>query len=240
MKRTIFITTIFLNSAALSDCNLSEYNSGPNKVHLVELYTSEGCSSCPPADKWMNSLITNEYLYKDFIPLKFHVDYWNYLGWKDRFSKVAYTQRQRNYAKNWGSRNIYTPEFTLNGKEWRTRNTYSLKQKHKALGELNIKKISKENYSVEFVSKELAHKQLNLNLAILGHDIRNKITRGENRGKNLSHNFVVLALKTKTLQRGKNYIKLPQLSNDYKSKSIVFWVNLISNMKPIQSAGGCL
>lgn len=66
--------------------------SGAQTVPLLELYTSEGCSSCPPADKWLSGLKPDP---KKFIPLAFHVDYWNYIGWKDKFSKAEYSDRQR-------------------------------------------------------------------------------------------------------------------------------------------------
>lgn len=80
---------------------------------VVELYTSQGCSSCPPADKLLTELAGRD----DVIALGLHVDYWDYIGWKDSFADPAYTQRQRGYAKAAGTRSIYTPQMVVAGKD---------------------------------------------------------------------------------------------------------------------------
>src|SRR5438270_83142 len=90
-------------------------NSG---THLLELFTSEGCSSCPPAEAWLGRLKSDDRLWQDFVPIAFHVDYWDRLGWKDRFAQSEWTQRQRAYANKWGSSSVYTPGFVLDGREW--------------------------------------------------------------------------------------------------------------------------
>ncbi|GAA6207909.1 DUF1223 domain-containing protein [Cognatishimia sp. WU-CL00825] len=79
---------------------------------VVELYTSQGCSSCPPADAYFNRELANR---DDVIALALHVDYWDYIGWKDDFADPAYTKRQRNYAKAAGKRSIYTPQMVIGG-----------------------------------------------------------------------------------------------------------------------------
>ena len=81
--------SLFQNSAIARECSAK---SGETTVPLLELYTSEGCSSCPPADKWLSG---QKFDSSKFIPLAFHVDYWDYIGWKDQFSKVQYSDRQR-------------------------------------------------------------------------------------------------------------------------------------------------
>ena len=91
------------------------------QVDLIELYTSEGCSSCPPADRWVSSLQNEPGLWRDFIPVAFHVDYWDYIGWPDRFASPAFTARQYVYAQQQSMRTVYTPGFFNNGKEWRWR-----------------------------------------------------------------------------------------------------------------------
>ena len=75
----------------------NSHQSGPQKVSLLELYTSEGCSSCPPAETWLSRLTTDGRLWKEIVPVAFHVDYWDDLGWKDRYAKQEYTSRQRSY-----------------------------------------------------------------------------------------------------------------------------------------------
>lgn len=79
---------------------------------VVELFTSEGCSSCPPADAFLTDLAEHR---KDVLPLAFHVTYWNNLGWTDPFSFDAATERQRSYARNLGDGQVYTPEMVVNG-----------------------------------------------------------------------------------------------------------------------------
>ncbi|MBA3608983.1 MAG: DUF1223 domain-containing protein [Chthoniobacterales bacterium] len=93
--------------------------SGPMRTHLLELFTSEGCSSCPPAEAWLSKLKDDPGLWRDFVPLAFHVDYWDRLGWRDPFASKIWTARQYEYSARWKSSNVYTPGFVLDGREWR-------------------------------------------------------------------------------------------------------------------------
>lgn len=81
---------------------------------VVELFTSEGCSSCPPADRWLSSLRGR----KDVVALAFHVTYWDRLGWKDRFGSHEATERQSLLARSAGARNVYTPQVLVSGQDW--------------------------------------------------------------------------------------------------------------------------
>src|SRR5882724_9692041 len=96
------------------------FQSSQKQTTLLELYSSEGCSSCPPAETWFSRLKESPGLWKDFVPVAFHVDYWDYLGWRDPWSSKTFTDRQHAYARAWRSDSVYTPGFVLNGKEWRT------------------------------------------------------------------------------------------------------------------------
>jgi hypothetical protein len=80
-------------------------------VSLLELYASEGCISCPPADAWVSKLKSHSGLWKSIVPVVFHVDYWNYIGWKDRFSSAEHSSRQRSYARSKNLKTVYTPGF---------------------------------------------------------------------------------------------------------------------------------
>ena len=93
------------------------FESGPQKVHLIELFTSQGCSSCPPAEAWLSKLKSEPRLWKDFVPIAFHVDYWDRLGWRDPFAAKEWTARQYLYSANWRSESVYTPGFVLDGRE---------------------------------------------------------------------------------------------------------------------------
>ena len=89
--------------------------SGDQIIPLVELYTSEGCSSCPPADRWLSTQLAR----KDINLLAFHVDYWDSIGWKDRFASPAYSQRQRERVNAAGADTVYTPQVMV-GRDVRT------------------------------------------------------------------------------------------------------------------------
>jgi hypothetical protein len=92
--------------------------SGPQSVPLVELYTSEGCSSCPPADRWLSATFAKATPRSAGIALAFHVDYWDRLGWKDRFATPAFTQRQYDGMRGSGARFVYTPQVVIQGKDF--------------------------------------------------------------------------------------------------------------------------
>src|SRR3954470_4771648 len=114
------LTLVMLALAAAISASAAEntFESGTQRTHLIELYTSEGCSSCPPAEAWLSKLKSDPGLWKDFVPLAFHVDYWDRLGWRDRFSSRQWTERQSNYASLLRQSSVYTPEFIRNGAEW--------------------------------------------------------------------------------------------------------------------------
>jgi hypothetical protein len=95
-----------------------ENHSSATRVQLVELYTSEGCSSCPPADSWLHALVPNVLSAEEVVPLAFHVDYWDRLGWRDRFASPVYTGRQSEYSKVSGSSFIFTPQVILAGRNY--------------------------------------------------------------------------------------------------------------------------
>lgn len=86
---------------------------------LIELYTSEDCSSCPPADKYLATFLQHPQLWKAVVPLAFHVDYWDYLGWADPFAQQQFKERQYNYRRHNHISSVYTPGWIINGKEWR-------------------------------------------------------------------------------------------------------------------------
>ena len=107
------VTSVIAALAAPADA--CEVRSGPVAPVVVELYTSEGCDSCPPADRWLSGLKGRE----GVVALAFHVDYWDRLGWADRFASPAHTQRQQQRQRLSGARFIYTPQVIANGMDWR-------------------------------------------------------------------------------------------------------------------------
>ena len=111
---------------------------------LLELYTTEGCSSCPPADKWMSGIKTDK-----VTPLAFHVDYWDYIGWKDKFSKAEYSDRQRKGAAFAGAGFVYTPQFVMNGRDFKGWDNSRLNESV----EKNQKLASRANLSLDAVTQ---------------------------------------------------------------------------------------
>ena len=120
LRRWLILVLFMTAGVAIADGSDSiTFQSAEQQTALLELYTSEGCSSCPPAETWLSRLTDSPQLWRDFVPVAFHVNYWDYLGWRDPWAARQFSERQRNYAAKWRSDSIYTPEFVLNGKEWR-------------------------------------------------------------------------------------------------------------------------
>src|SRR5580693_7683854 len=107
--KTFCVLAVFMCAAATAAPVV--FQSSDRQTALVELYTSEGCSSCPPAESWLSGMKKSSGLWNDFVPVAFHVEYWDNLGWRDKWSSKQFSDRQRDYAGVWGGDNIYTPEF---------------------------------------------------------------------------------------------------------------------------------
>lgn len=222
--------------------------SAPHRVHLVELYTSEGCSSCPPADRWMSSMRQHESLWSSFVPIAFHVDYWDYIGWPDRFASPRYSRRQRDHAKRGGARTVYTPGFFLDGKEWRTSfRARALKAaSSEQVGVLSLHVAADSALQVRYQPAEgmPAPDQLLLNLALLGFDLQSEVEAGENSGRTLKHDFTVLAWREEVLRaRDGEYAlatSVPESPHVATRKALAAWLSRLGELRPIQAAGGFL
>ncbi len=115
-----FSVAVTILTAIVAQADDVVFESKPVKTHLIELFTLEGCSSCPPAEAWLSRLKDNSRIWQDFVPMAFHVDYWDHLGWRDPYAAKAWTARQYAYSARWNSSSVYTPGFVLDGREWRT------------------------------------------------------------------------------------------------------------------------
>jgi hypothetical protein len=173
------------------------------KASLIELYSSEGCSSCPPAETWLNDLKTAPGLWKDLFPVAFHVDYWDGLGWPDRFASAAFTQRQRDYAARLGQDSVYTPEFIVNGLEWRRGWVSDRIPGQATAGDLVLTLHAKDRkISARYSTGATTPDDVTLNFALLGFNLLTDVKRGENGGRTLRHDFVVLGFRSLPLVRG--------------------------------------
>jgi hypothetical protein len=220
------------------------FSSSIQQNTLLELYTSEGCSSCPPADRWLSTLKTDARLWKEIIPVAFHVDYWDYLGWKDEFSKAEYTQRQQNYARWNNLRTIYTPGFMQNGKEWRG---WSRGRNPKGSGSEKVGKLTvtllDNSVTASFRPEKETTGTVMLNVAWLGFDLETAILAGENEGKKLTHDFV--SMSTDVIQGVlDNNIDTWKFAANIKGLTTIrgaaFWITNGENPTPVQATGGWL
>ncbi len=223
---TLLLTVIVSNVHAKTS---KKFESGKAKIHLVELYSSEGCSSCPPAEKWMRELRTHPGLWKSFVPVEFHVDYWNQLGWIDPFSTRQFSNRQRKYASSGYSRGVYTPEFFRDGREWRRRQNKELMTTGTDVGRLVVQTLDSENFEIQFYPSAGKTSDYELHGALLGNGLKMSVPAGENAGRTLKHEFVALDFKTKTMKNtDASYRAVMKFSKPKKARptsySIAFWV----------------
>ena len=223
------------------------FQSCERQVALVELYTSEGCSSCPPAESWLSRLKEKPGLWSDFVPVAFHVDYWDYLGWRDKWSRKEYSDRQRDYAGAWGSENIYTPEFVLNGREWH--NWFELRGapgvSEAKTGILKVSSEDTNHWQVNFIPTEAGNQAFEVTAALLVSGLGSEVKAGENTGRHLQHDFAVLKL-----------IKQPLTGNDKGFQGVftmaagqnapggrlalAVWATRSGGLEPVQAVGGWL
>jgi hypothetical protein len=175
-------------------------DSPAHRVALLELYTSEGCSSCPPADEWLRGLARDGFDTDRVVPLALHVDYWNYLGWRDPFSSPRFTRRQRILAAQNRSPTVYTPGLFLNGREWRGWHRNELPARLAALAEerpaASIHLDASASGDTLHLRGEVhglrdAHKRAVLFLVVLENNLVTEVGAGENAGRRLRHDHVV-------------------------------------------------
>lgn len=174
-------------------------HSGPNTAALVELYTSEGCSSCPPADKLLSRLPETLDPAVKVVPLALHVGYWDNLGWADPYAQDHFAQRQTWLAKVNGHQTVYTPQFFVGGNELQA----SRGSLHDAVRHLNT---TPATAAIQLRSDLSPNGMLTLDvmattqngvdpialyLAIAENGLVSKVIRGENRGETLTHDHVV-------------------------------------------------
>jgi hypothetical protein len=177
--------------------------SGKGTAALVELYTSEGCDSCPPADRWLSSLAAKGYAPQAVVPIALHVDYWDYLGWKDPYAKRAFSERQRKLARLKRLTVIYTPQVLLQGQDFRRWASGEFDaqvarinaQSARARITLKLAAARKRAFDVEASAELLDPSQREdaaLYLAAYENKLVSQVAAGENRGRTLAHDYVVL------------------------------------------------
>lgn len=215
------------------------FTSGNEQTVMIELYTSEGCSSCPPAEAYLNGYLDDPDLWSRYIPLAFHVDYWDYLGWKDRFALPGSSQRQRAYARARGSRTVYTPALFVNGDPMRPGARFSRPGPSGAhVGNLQVW-LDGRRLQATFTPAADRPVPGELHVAFLGTGLTSDIQAGENRGRQSRHEFVVLKHLSARGDSGSWQLELPRVEHhDAARLALVVWVAEPRHPRPIQATGG--
>lgn len=197
-----YACAVALFASTQSFAEIYKANSSKHPIALIELYTSQGCSSCPPAEKWLGELEQSGIKSDQAIPLALHVDYWDYIGWKDEFSQKYFTQRQYQYRKTNHSSSVYTPQIMFNGDDVRRvkfgnslielshqNAAVSFNVTAEALNENNL------NVAIDFNRIDEIAKTSNVVVVLAENNLVGNIESGENAGRTLKHNHVVRVWK---------------------------------------------
>ena len=232
VSAALFLTA----SARAGDLTLT---SKPTRTRLLELFTSEGCSSCPPAEAWLSRLKDEPRLWQDFVPVAFHVDYWDRLGWRDPFASKVWTARQYNYSACWNSSSVYTPAFVLDGQDWQNNRLPAASSETPGILKISIR--DPETVTVSFQPSKTGGRSFDVHVARLGFGLAINVKAGENNGRKLLHDFVVLSLTDAPVTSAPREVRLSasiptQASNS--RKAIAAWVTETGATEPIQAVGG--
>lgn len=239
MKKIILLSLIVSSIMGFTD---SKNNSSFTPVAVIELFTSQGCSSCPSADRLLSKTLAEARKNRQaVIALSFHVDYWNRLGWKDAFSEKEYSERQSNYANTFNLNSVYTPQAIVNGtKEFVGSNELQLKA---AIGlflkdnpDAQFKSISAEVQNNSPKVKFMLEGNYNdciVNIALISLNETTPVKRGENAGEVLtSENIVRQFISIPATESGEIELKslpLPDINN----RAIVAFIQRRNDMKII-------
>lgn len=185
-----------LVGAAAPACTATSGNTVPL---VVELYTSEGCDSCPPADRWLGALKAQA-ARGTVIPLAFHIDYWDYLGWKDRFADPAFGARHRDAAGRGGAKVVYTPQVLVEGREfqqWRRTSPEKLATSGGARAARAALRVTASPAGARQVQVRVAGRTLQgaraaqAYVGLFESGLASDVRAGENKGVMLHHDFVI-------------------------------------------------
>ncbi|MDP5062075.1 MAG: DUF1223 domain-containing protein [Maribacter sp.] len=191
-----------------------------NGMVVLELFTSQGCSSCPPADELLK-VVKNKYPENTFV-LSYHVDYWNYIGWADPFSNKDFTEKQSRYNKKFGYSGNYTPELVVNGKEhlvgsnnMKVINAIDKYSGIKSQNELSVQQLNRSTNKIDFdykIDGDTVGK--NVRAVLLLKERITEIKRGENRQRTLVNTNIVIGEKYLKINDGRvvGSINIPSLA----------------------------
>lgn len=201
MRFALAVAAFAMSGPALAlQCSIA---SGPQTTALVELYTSEGCDSCPPADRWLQDLAGRGFGPSRVVPLSLHVTYWDYIGWKDSYAQQRFSDRQHKLAQVMRARIVYTPQVLLQGRDFRSWHGAEFEAAVAAINArppgariaLDLETGRPDTFGVRARAELLDRSQeadAALYLASYENKLVSQVSAGENRGRSLAHDYVVL------------------------------------------------
>jgi hypothetical protein len=205
------LVSLLAISALMSSCHSQPGKGSFEPVAVIELFTSEGCSSCPPADRLLGHYAQDSMYHGVHVySLAFHVDYWDYLGWRDSFSSPIATDRQRMYVEALGLSGAYTPQMVVNGTDQfngsdestlkSVLSDISQKKAPTSFSKLEVNKAN-DRLKVHYALSEFSIDHYEIHFALLAKHVSTAVKRGENTGRRLEHTNVVRQFITQKADR---------------------------------------
>ena len=219
IKKVIILLTLFLTINALGQQDRS--------VVIVELFTSQGCSSCPPADMLLKD-IKSKYNDQHVYVLSYHVDYWNRLGWKDPFSKPEFSDYQRLYAAKFNSNSIYTPQLVVNGRihftgsnEYKAYNAIKKYLNKEPQGTVIIQNLERTKDKIGFTYNFETKEAKSITFVLLVDEKKTNVFRGENKNRSIINSNVVADKVDNAQKEGKIFLTIPDWADTTDKLSII-------------------
>lgn len=233
LKAALICATLGLSAGVIaSQCMAT---SAATQTPLVELYTSEGCSSCPPADRWLSGLKRTP----GTVALAFHVDYWDTIGWQDRFAEPRNAKRQRHKVALSASRSVYTPQIMVNGRDtrtWRGKDPLAETPRGPALAQIQLSADPvAAGYTVRVRAIAPADRATQVIIARYESEHQSTVEAGENRGATLDHDFVVQDWESHPVPRNAPLSTEAHFLHSGKPGGVVAFVEDVHNGEVLQA-----
>lgn len=233
MHRLFFLFAGLLGATAAAAATC-EAVSRPQLTPVLELYTSEGCSSCPPADRWLSGLKAAAAQGR-VVAQAFHVGYWDYIGWVDRFALAANTARQRELAVAHGRSGIYTPQLVRNAQDWRDYDSALATRAEPARASIRLVRTAPDLFEATVVPQQ-AGQSWAAYWTMTEHGHSSKVKAGENAGEQLRHDFVVRQYVPAGSRQGTQTLQLRAVAREGNAPRAA---NLVvydpATLKPLQA-----
>jgi hypothetical protein len=218
-----------------------------HQTALLELFTSTGCSRCPAAEVWLSRFKDSPRLWKEIVPVAFHVDYLDHADWKDPFGSKTFSKRQDAYAEAWHVDSLRTPDFVWNGTKWMGwyNNEELPGTPARKTGALIANSDDQKKWTFQFSPLSGDRAKYVVHAALLGFGLRSKVNGGEYGGTSFTYDFVVIDFVVKSLAKTANgyqgELELKR-KNDLTPErtAIAVWVTPGKGLQPVQALGGWL